>query len=139
MKELTPLEYLSAYLPYGLKCRTSKHQFKYGETTDLLVNGIAIDTDGECIIEFLHNDELQFSNQMNPVKPLLHPLSRLTDHMANWCVNMGYTEDLSAGELCFKHIITFDYSQLTYEAAQEVLKQHGDLFNLIESGKAIAK
>ena len=69
------LNHLAPYLPYGLKCLTYIHQIKYGERTQLLVNGMSIDTDGKLNIEFLYEDDLKFSNSMRKVMPILKPIN----------------------------------------------------------------
>lgn len=69
---------IASYVPHRLYCLTSRHQIKYGERHKLLVNGISLDDDGSLNIEFLHDDDLWYSNWMNKVFPLLRPLSDLT-------------------------------------------------------------
>jgi len=118
------LKHLAPYLPYGLKCQLSKHQIKYGETHSLVVNGLSIDDSGEVNIEFLHNDDLMFSNTINPVKPILRPLADLTKLGSN---ETWWRDKIALG-------IT---SHLNYSEIEELLKEHYDVFNLIPAGLAI--
>ena len=75
--EKLELKHWSPYIPYKLHCLTPKHRFKYGTQEVLLVTGISNNLD-DLNIEFLRDDDLEFSNTMKWVKPILRPLSDLT-------------------------------------------------------------
>jgi hypothetical protein len=77
--EKLKIEYLAPYLPFKLMFQLFKHQLTYGKTDILPMNGLSLDCKGEVNIELLlPNDDIIFSNQIRPVKPLLRPLSDLT-------------------------------------------------------------
>jgi|SRR5690606_32887544 len=80
--EKLELKHIAPYLPYRLKCLIPKHSLKFGQQYVLPVNGASIDSYGLLNIEFiLPDDDLLFSNQLKWVKPLLRPLSDLTQEI----------------------------------------------------------
>ena len=63
----------------GVKLITAKHQIKYGERTILTLNGVCWDDNANDLnMEFIHDNDLIFSNCMKPMQVILHPLSDLT-------------------------------------------------------------
>jgi len=63
----------------GVKLITAKHQIKYGERTILTLNGVCWDDNNDDLnMEFIHENDLIFSNCMKPMQLILHDLSDLT-------------------------------------------------------------
>jgi hypothetical protein len=144
------IEHLAPYLPYKLYCRSSKHQFKYGEYHNLLVGGASINRDGELNIELFHDNDLVFSDNIKPVKLMLKPLVDLlstveygNEYMAEWefiesqlggCGCVAYEEYMASfiDDICPSRAI-----QAPYEIFRLLLEYHFDVFGLIDQELAI--
>jgi hypothetical protein len=133
MKKLE-IKHLAPYLPYGLKCQWGADE---ASITGLIRNAVVLI--GE------HWEESQKTDLSN-IKPLLCPLSDLTKEdkdglikiydIIMWCEgNCDAYEDWADifCEIPSEELII----QAPYEVVQELLKQHFDVFGLIEQGLAI--
>jgi hypothetical protein len=110
------LKHLAPYLPYGLKIKT-KHGFDTMETLNgWLVNG---DHEESYCYEDHPNETLEF-------KPILRPLSDLTEEHANNC-NYSYRD--------FKWEII--NKNVSVNIWNDLLSNHYDVFGLIDAGLAI--
>lgn len=136
------IEYLSLYLPYNLevKWRPNERSFLY-----------QIDADGDCCIKIFKvvDDDLIHDSNYYPaggIKPLLYPLSMLTEEMGKW-LESGYLKDSHTlkkyglnGCYWFEDYLgKGEAMELPFIVFQEVLKRHGDVLGLIGQGKAIDK
>lgn len=136
---MIPLEQLSVYLPYKLMCLTPKHQFKYGTQESILMTGLSVDL-GELIVEFLRNDDLELSNTIKWFKPLLHPLSQLTEEIeidGERFVPIKRLNELNIDPNCDPVVLndgTINYDPL--KEYQLLFKWHFDIFGLIDKGLA---
>lgn len=133
----------------GLKMLTSKHQFKYGKQEILTVRGINEEDEGQLNIEFLHNEDLIFSNHLNPLKPILFPISSLTkeievhgekfiilDKMAEILHNH---DDCNCEiEWCKEWIECTHNTDLPYFLIKILFENYFDVFGLIDKGEAIS-
>ena len=147
------LEHLAPYLPYGLKCRT-----KIG---DLFLNRL---TNCETFKAWFvytydsknalvkHNYEVNTSNdntcgkgfRLNEIKPILRPLSEF-----KYQDIIKVNNYLGLGKWCDYYDLFFDawfddserlqnlVLQMPFELMQFFLKNHFDVFGLIEKGEAI--
>ena len=107
------LKHLAPYLPYELKILNGK---EYD-----IVNGI----DNKTVISLFRGHLENFSTIEN-VKPILRPLSDLTEEYSNSC-NYSH-KDFKWG------IINKNISVLVWDS---LLKNHFDVFGLIDAGLAI--
>ena len=129
------LNHLAPYLPYGLKCLTSKHQIEYGKQHSLEVRGLSIDDDGELNIEFIHDNDLMFSNRMARVYPELRPMSDLTkeiEHDRERLVPKDWLQMNFPAEN-----IGLNPATWSYRVIQKLLEWHFDVFGLIKEGLAV--
>jgi len=143
------LKHIVGYLPYGLEFTTSKHQIRYGECDILKMNGLSIDVDGKLNIEFLHDDDLLFSNNLNTVKPLLRPLSQLTEEIDQNGIGINVYDEISSeypncnGFKDWVSIYSMEHkicdSLAEYCCVKLLEKYHFDIHGLIEVGLAIEK
>lgn len=134
-EERIQLKHLAPYLPYGLKFMVTNDEHCKIQTMTGLSEADGIQTDYEkedsngCIGN-LWSFEGYKSYKHYGVKPLLHPLSRLTDeHIAELegCHNfssMHYSE------------IKTDPTRYPYTIVQKLVEWHFDVFGLIEKGLA---
>ena len=137
------IEYLSLYLPYNIEveCQWVEHRaFLHG-----------IEAGGDCCVKIfkLVGDDLIHDSNYYPagdIKPYLHPLSMLTEEMGKWLED-GYLKDSHTiktygldGCCWFEDYLgKGEAMDLPFIVFQEVLRRHGDLFGLIDQGKAIDK
>ena len=134
----------------GVKLITAKHQIKYGERTILTLNGVCWDDNNDDLnMEFIHENDLIFSNCMKPMQLLLYPLSDLTKPIKVEGYNDG-KEFVPMDKLYnmsdyseFMESIQEDIYEMNtpfrwpYEIVQKLLEWHFDVFGLIEKGLAI--
>lgn len=146
MKEELTLLHIAKRLPFGLMFRSSKHQFKYQEFELLKMNGLSIDDNGGLNIEFLHENDLVFSNSMNPVKPIFRPLSDLTKEIIQGgetfvpadklqVIDWG---DITLQSSIFREPNSIIIEDVSWKIYQKLLEWHFDVEGLIEKGLAIS-
>jgi len=139
--EKLELKHLAPYLPYGLKFRTSKHQYKYGEYATILMNGLSISEDGSSHIEFIVDNELIFSNNLNTVKPILRPLSDLTnDHIEDLYFKFERSEtNASSWESELRMLRKYKGTNYSLPLSwwNYLYEMHYDIHGLIDKGLAI--
>lgn len=134
-QERIELKHLAPYLPYGLKFLVPNDEHSQVQTMTGLSkhDGIQTDYEKEDEIGCIGNLWL-FEGDRNyeyyGIKPLLHPLSRLTDeHIAELegCHNfssMSYSD------------IRTDPTRYPFTIVQKLLEWHFDVFGLIDKGLA---
>lgn len=139
MKTLT-LEHLKYYLDCELQFITPKHRFKYGEEKILTARGMSLCDDGSLNIEFLHENDLVFSNEMKFCKPILRSLSTL-----DW-KNFIDENHRKMSDAIHDFIEAFENDKANqhtlFESAPLIVanyafKNHYDVFNLIQDGLAV--
>ena len=127
---MEPLHYLSPYLPHNIEVETPR--------------GIRTMSD-----QFTNDKEIVIGAVARlGYKPLLHPLSKLTEEMVDWLAankadefsgyHSTYNDVKKNARLWYNHIIEHR-NDMPYDVVEEVFKRHGDFYDLIPEGKAIKK
>lgn len=147
MKELTPLQILSAYLPYQLKGEFRGDRNYKLKTIQILDRG-DIKNLYYNIIPFWKHPQKRTEGNGNIVMPLLHPLSKITQEIEH----NGYTFRPVDLMLEYSDVEQVIYPELAFESTEKIyfedfyknhysklLEWHFDVFGLIEQGKALPK
>ena len=120
------LKHLAPYLPYELKL--------YGSSDIWLIHSLGVED--ICIANGLHTQTLSFDDCITDYLPILRPLSQLKEvvcqAMSNINTDMSVAIEIS--EFANKKIILHN---LSYGAYEELLRNHYDIFGLIDAGIAI--
>jgi hypothetical protein len=142
------LKHLAPYLPYGLKVQGVKHREKFNNSSNYLLNGLALQDCGNAKYEFIHKGELIFAMVSDKNwKPILRPLSDLTKEIT---VNGEdfvpyehhiFIEAMTANEyleyLCEAKADLSEDRLLPYSIVHLLFEWHFDVFGLIDKGLAI--
>lgn len=138
------IQQLSCYLPYKLEVMSKRHFITYGEETPLLLNGLAFQDDGGEIpfwqYEFLYDDDLKFVHiNEKDFRPILQKLDLYSLILNKFAENtdtefMGWFND---DIVDLDDIDNVNVDCLPFGAVQWLIKNHYDVFGLIEQGLAI--
>jgi hypothetical protein len=129
-EERIELKHLSPYLPYGLKCWVMGEVINEGSdvTIPKEFDIVGASTVWIEIYEIGRTVTEQFS--FEDVKPLLHPLSRLTDE------HIGELEGChNFSSMSYSDIKT-DPTRYPFTIVQKLFEWHFDVFGLIDKGLA---
>jgi len=118
------LRHLAPYLPYGLKAEILDNQIK-----EIRGIGRFKDVSYACFDEMDKANKFDDEFRLEEIKPILHPLSDITEHHAKV---VGY----SSKEKLIKAI---EGQDLNYNNFSELFEEHYDVFGLIDKGLAINK
>jgi len=120
--EKLELKHFAPYLPYKLIGDNNGTKFYLGTFDNMLGNGIETRSIGHW-----------FNNQ---IKPILHPLSELSDINGKYLSNceLDLTDQITLTELANKKI---NFAHLEYHLAVYLFENHFDVFGLIENNLAI--
>tara|TARA_R110001632_G_scaffold117450_1_gene229538 strand:- start:143 stop:514 length:372 start_codon:yes stop_codon:yes gene_type:complete len=114
------LKHLAPYLPYGLKARFMHPVVKH-QKTGVINNTYNLDDDVKLSIDYSDDEHIWM------YKPILRPLSDLTEYS----YTIGSYFNLEDFKTC---VYNKEVSVLEWE---DLLKNHFDVFGLIEKGLAI--
>lgn len=130
---MTTLEKLSAYLPYQLMCWVDKNKKARMDS---------VYADGTCTFHELVESEKGFKY----ITPMLKPIREADKYIQKeflkhdkglWCdencINLFCKSKLRTSE----ELSELDLSKLPYDSIQWLLKNHYDVFGMIEAGEAI--
>lgn len=140
--ELT-IQHLAPYIPYGLKVLSKRHFITYGEETIMSVNGLAFQDTGQppyWQYEFLHEDDLKFADiNEKGFRPILKKLDLYSLILNKFAENtdaefMGWFNDDIVDLDLIDELSVFN---LPFGGVQWLIKNHYDVFGLIELGLAI--
>lgn len=122
MKKLE-LKHLALYLPYGLMINCD---FKDGDVMALKLEGLTIQE------AFLDGADWNYKDNTD-FKPILRPLSDLTPKYLGE-LNLDISTEIQLDKVATKFILPTD---VNYTIFIVLLKNHFDVFGLIEKGLAI--
>lgn len=122
---MKPIEYYSAYLPYGVEFKG--HRKGWANPDSSIMTLCRVDLDG----------------RFKEIKLILRPLEELTDD--DWSeiakeLKGNENEEEFTGEMIKNYVFFYkEKNAIPYWIVRELLKRHIDLWNLIDQGKAIKK
>lgn len=123
----TELKHLSAYLPYGLNCEV----IDMGLKKTLTLNGLY--EDASCVFY----DSIESHIGYESVKPCLRPLSDLIKEEFSTIWNEETDFDSIDQMVNCLNSESFLCSKMSFNFWDALLKNHFDIFGLIENGLAI--
>ena len=123
--ELTPIEYLSYYLPYNVKVRYKVWSFP----------GDWIKKDTQDFTMYLWSCFLSKPDKYQDYRLLLYPLSKCEMLMGPFMSSLGLSV-LVQYELCLLAHNQRNVETITIDTYRTALQKHIDIFRLIDQGKA---
>jgi hypothetical protein len=126
------LKYLTPYLPYKLKCEILNYKCDYVGEKYGVINGFYY-LGGE--VHYTFKDRSTAGKTRKLIKPILRPISDLTEKQFN---EFSLSDMITHGfHNVFWQEENFSVNHLMYHDLEILLKNHFDVFGLIEKGLAI--
>src|SRR5690606_24396766 len=124
---------------------------EYGKQHSLEVRGLSIDDDGELNIEFIHDNDLMFSNRMARVYPELRPMSDLIKEIEHngerfvpieeiskfTTTEINHHGEIESYEFNGNKYVTRMPDDMDWYRLQKLFEWHFDVFGLIKEGLAV--
>jgi hypothetical protein len=142
------VENINPYVPFALKFLSKKHFNKYGERSELILNGLSLVENNTWQYEFIPQnessdlyfaklDEKDFQPILKPMKNLDSYFSKLFDDDIDVRTFMNKEFLESRGIETFDQLYEFKAEWLPFGLVNLLLKHHFDIFDLIKHGFAI--